>query len=118
MITIENYKTLEGYAMHTKDFRIGEVEETETHYLFRVAENAIPYYIRLHRDSVLMDRIKKYHWIELYDGTNTTRYSINTIKIEDIKNKEKFIKTLNSLIIQGKPKAQAVTGNKNFNNPF
>ena len=117
MITIKNYKVLEGYAMDTKDFRIGEIQELERYYLFWVVENGIPYWIRLHRYGPFEERVKAYHWIVLMDGSNTTQYHVDSIKVEDIRNPEKFIKSLNSLIIKGKPKAQPVTG-RNFNNPF
>jgi hypothetical protein len=51
-LTIKNYKKLEGWAHNYKDFRIGEVRETENEYTFRVAYNSMPYTIKIFRKEL------------------------------------------------------------------
>ena len=51
MLTIKNYKQLEGWAHNYKEFMIGEIIETETEYSFRVGYNKIPYIIKIFRNG-------------------------------------------------------------------
>ncbi len=87
MLTIKNYKQLEGWAHNYKEFMIGEIIETETEYSFRVGYNKIPYIIKIFRNGT---EYKEYE-MELRDGINTTQYGRtwvmkNSIAIDKITN--------------------------------
>lgn len=51
MLTIENYKKLEGWKHDSKDFRIGPVYETQILYSFDIEYNSIFYSIKIFREA-------------------------------------------------------------------
>jgi hypothetical protein len=113
MLTIKNYKQLEGWAHNYKEFMIGEIIETETEYSFRVGYNKIPYIIKIFRNGT---EYKEYE-MELRDGINTTQYGRtwvmkNSIAIDKITN------TFEKIITHHKPKAQGVNNPFYSNGPF
>ena len=119
MITIKNYKKLEGRDMLPwRDFAIQSVTEEEKYYEFKVLENRIPYIIRLQRENAHGANSKNYHWIKLFDGNGVYGYLHKTIRKEEIQQKEKIMEVMYRLVVEGKPKAQPVNGNRNFNSPF
>jgi hypothetical protein len=107
MLTIKNYKQLEGWAHDYKDLRIGEIGETADNYIFRVAYNSMPYTIKIFRNGTA----KKEYEIVLRDGADITQFGRtwvmkNSIAIDNITN------TFEKLIVHHQPKA------KGINNPF
>ena len=112
-LTITNYKKLESWSHHYKEFMIGEVIETETEYSFRVGYNKTPYIIKIFRQGTNTNEYE----MELRDGMNTTQYgrtwvmknSIEINRITDIFEK---------LIVHNKPKAQGVNNPFYSNGPF
>ena len=113
-LTITNYKKLEGWSHHYKEFMIGEVIETETEYSFRVGYNKTPYTIKIFRQGT----ITKEYEIVLRDGSNMVQYCREWIAGRKLKSLELTALIFESLIVKCKPKAQQTTGNTNFNNPF
>jgi hypothetical protein len=113
-LTINNYKKLEGWSHDYKDFRIGEVIETETEYSFRVAYNSMPYTIKIFRNGTTT---KEYEMV-LRDGADITQYGREWIIGRKLKSLELTALIFESLIVKCKPKAKQTQGNINFNNPF
>jgi hypothetical protein len=113
-LTIKNYKKLESWAHNYKDFRIGEVIETENEYHFRVGYNSMPYTIKIFRDRTITNECE----IVLRDGSDITQYGREWINIRKLKSFELTALMFEALIVKFKPKAQQTTGNTNFNNPF
>jgi len=113
-LTITNYKKLEGWAHSYKDFRIGEVLETETEYYFRVVYNAEPYTIKIFRQGTITNEYE----VVLRDGSNMIQYCREWIKGKRLNSFELTALRFEALIVKCKPKAQQTTGNTNFNNPF
>ncbi len=113
-LTIKNYKKLEGWAHNYKDFRIGEVRETENEYTFRVAYNSMPYTIKIFRKGVITSEYE----MVLRDGADITQYGREWIKGRKLKSFELTALIFETLIIICKPKAQQTTGNTNLINPF
>ncbi len=113
-LTIKNYKKLEGWAHDYKDFRIGEVIETENEYHFRVGYNSMPYTIKIFRHGT----ITKEYDIVLRDGADITQYCREWIVGRKLKSLELTALIFESLIVKCKPKAKQTQGNINFNNPF
>ncbi len=113
-MTINNYKKLEGWSHDYKDFRIGEVRETETEYSFRIVYNSMPYTIKIFRHGT----IAKEYDIVLRDGADITQYCREWIVGRKLKSLELTALIFEALIVKCKPKAQQTQGNINFNNPF
>ena len=113
-LTIKNYKKLESWAHNYKDFRIGEVIETENEYHFRVGYNSMPYTIKIFRHGT----ITKEYDIVLRDGADITQYGREWIIGRKLKSLELTTLIFESLIVKCKPKAKQTQGNINFNNPF
>ena len=113
-LTIKNYKQLEGWAHDYKDFRIGEVTETDYEYTFRIEYNLIPYIVKIFRNGTAA---KEYE-IVLRDGADITQYGREWIVGKKLKSLELTALIFESLIVKCKPKAKQTTGNTNFNNPF
>ena len=114
MLTIKNYKQLEGWAHDYKDLRIGEIGETADNYIFRVAYNSIPYTIKIFRTKLITNEYE----IVVRDGADMVQYGRHWITKNHIKI-NKITNTFENLIISSKPKAQQTTGNTNYSNgPF
>jgi len=114
-LTIKNYNKLEGWAHNYKDFRIGEVIETETEYSFRVAYNAAPYTIKIFRAGTIGDEYE----MVLRDGADITQFGREWIAGRKLKSFELTALIFEALIVKCKPKAQPTTGNPNYSNgPF
>jgi hypothetical protein len=113
-LTINNYKKLEGWAHNYKDFRIGEVIETNNEYSFRVGYNNIPYTIKIFREGTITNEYE----VVLRDGADVTQYCREWVQHRKLKSFELTAMIFESLIVKCKPKAQQTTGNTNFNNPF
>ena len=113
MLTIQNYKKLEGYAHNYKDFRIGEIIETENEYHFRVGYNGVPYTIKIFRESTSNNEYE----VVLRDGSDVTQFGRNFIRKENM-DMNKIIRKFESLIKFYRPLAQQTMGNTNFNTPF
>ena len=112
-LTITNYKKLESWSHHYKEFMIGDVIETETEYTFRVGYNKIPYTIVIFRQGT----ITKEYEIVLRDGLNVVQYRRSWILKKHLEI-DKIVIAFESIIVNGKPKAKQTQGNINFNNPF
>jgi hypothetical protein len=108
MLTIKNYKQLEGWAHHYKDFRMGEIIETETEYTFRIGYNLIPYTIKIFRHAT---SLTKEYEIVVRDGSDVVQYGRQWIKKDKIEI-NKIIDTFENLIVSSKPMARGI------NNPF
>jgi hypothetical protein len=85
MLTIENYKKLDGWKHDSKDFRIGSVYETQILYSFDVRYNSIFYSIKIFREA----NVAKHYKISLRDGSDMMEYgykwiSKNLIEIDKI----------------------------------
>ena len=113
-LTIKNYKKLESWAHHYKEFMIGEIIETETEYSFRVGYNKTPYIIKIFRNGTTA----KQYEMELRDGMNTTQYGRAWIKKDFLETQSDTVQSFETMIVKYKPKAKQTTGNTNFNNPF
>ena len=113
-LTITNYKKLQNWSHHYKEFMIGDVIETETEYSFRVTYNSTPYTIKIFRQGT----ITKEYEVILRDGLNTVQYCREWIAGRKLKSLELTALIFEALIVKCKPKAQQTTGNTNFNNPF
>ncbi len=106
-LTITNYKKLEGWSHHYKEFMIGEVIETETEYSFRVAYNSTPYTIKIFRTKLITN---EYEMI-LRDGADITQFGREWIAGRKLKSFELTTLIFESLIVKCKPKAQTQTNN-------
>ena len=106
-LTINNYKKLEGWSHDYKDFRIGEVIETETEYSFRVAYNSMPYTIKIFRNGTTT---KEYEMV-LRDGADITQYGREWIVGRKLKSFELTALIFEALIVKCKPKAQTQMNN-------
>ena len=106
-LTITNYKKLEGWAHHYKEFMIGEVIETETEYSFRIGYNSTPYTIKIFRQGT----ITKEYEVVLRDGSNMMQYGREWIKGRKLKSKELTALIFETLIVKYKPKAQTQMNN-------
>ena len=113
-LTIKNYKKLESWSHNYKEFMIGEVNETETEYCFRVGYNGLPYTIKIFRQRTITNECE----MVLRDGADITQYGREWVNIRSLKSKELTAMLFETLIIKHKPKAKQTTGNTNFNNPF
>ena len=113
-LTIKNYKKLESWSHHYKEFMIGEVIETETEYSFRVGYNKTPYIIKIFRHGTITNEYD----IVLRDGSNMIQYGREWVAGRKLKSLELTALIFEALIVKCKPKAQQTTGNTNFNNPF
>jgi hypothetical protein len=106
-LTITNYKKLENWSHHYKEFVIGDVIETETEYSFRVAYNSTPYIIKIFRQGTIT---KEYEMI-LRDGSNMVQYGREWIAGRKLKSLELTALIFEALIVKYKPKAQTQTNN-------
>jgi hypothetical protein len=85
MLTIQNYKKLQGWKHNSKDFRIASVYETQILYSFDVLYNSTPYIIKIFREA----NVAKHYKISLRDGSDMTEYGYkwiakNLIEIDKI----------------------------------
>jgi hypothetical protein len=101
MLTIENYKKLDGWKHNSKDFRIGPVYETQILYSFNVLYNSTPYIIKIFREP----NVAKHYRISLRDGMGMTEYGHKSIAKHLIEI-DKIIDGFETLIVYNKPKAQ------------
>ena len=106
-LTITNYKKLESWSHHYKEFMIGEVIETETEYCFRVAYNSMPYTIKIFRNGT----IAKEYEIVLRDGADITQFGREFIAGRKLKSLELTALIFEALIVKYKPKAQTQMNN-------
>jgi hypothetical protein len=106
-LTITNYKKLQNWSHHYKEFTIGEVNETETEYNFRVAYNSTPYIIKIFRQGTIT---KEYEMI-LRDGSNMVQYGREWIAGRKLKSLELTALIFEALIVKYKPKAQTQMNN-------
>jgi hypothetical protein len=106
-LTIKNYKKLEGWAHQYKEFTIGEVNETETEYCFRVGYNSTPYIIKIFRQGTSTIEYE----VVLKDGMNTTQYGREWITGRKLKSFELTALIFEALIVKFKPKAQTQMNN-------
>ena len=106
-LTITNYKKLESWSHHYKEFMIGEVIETETEYSFRVGYNSTPYIIKIFRQGTITN---EYEMI-LRDGSNMVQYGREWIAGRKLKSKELTALIFETLIVKYKPKAQTQMNN-------
>jgi len=113
-LTIKNYKKLESWSHHYKEFMIGEVTENQNEYCFRVGYNGIPYTIKIFRHGTSTVEYE----VVLRDGADITQYGREWIKGRKLKSKELTALIFEALIVKFKPKAKQTTGNTNFNVPF
>jgi len=113
-LTITNYKKLESWSHHYKEFMIGDVIETETEYTFRVAYNKAPYTIVIFRQGT----ITKEYEIVLRDGLNTVQYGREWIAGRKLKSLELTALIFEALIVKFKPKAQTQMNNNINYFPF
>jgi hypothetical protein len=113
-LTIKNYKKLEGWAHNYKDFRIGEVKETENEYTFRVAYNSMPYTIKIFRKGVITSEYE----MVLRDGADITQFGREWIAGRKLKSLELTALIFEALIVKYKPKAQGVNNPFYSNGPF
>ena len=75
MLTIKNYKKLDGWKHNSKDFRIASVYETQILYSFDVLYNSTPYIIKIFREA----NVAKHYKISLRDGSDMTEYGYKWI---------------------------------------
>ena len=113
-LTITNYKKLESWSHHYKEFMIGEVIETETEYSFRVGYNSTPYIIKIFRQGTITN---EYEMI-LRDGSNMVQYGREWIAGRKLKSLELTALIFEALIVRFKPKAQGVNNPFYSNGPF
>jgi hypothetical protein len=113
-LTITNYNKLESWSHNYKDFRIGEVIETENEYSFRVGYNGIPYTIKIFRKGTITNEYE----VVLRDGADINQFGRTWVQNRKLKSFELTTMIFEDFIVRFKPKAQQTTGNTNFNNPF
>jgi hypothetical protein len=113
MLTIQNYKVLEGWSHNYKDLRIGPIYETVILYSFDVLYNSTPYIIKIFREP----NVAKHYRISLRDGMGMNEYANKWVS-KELFEINKITDGFETFIIYNKPKAQQTTGNTNFNNPF
>lgn len=113
-LTIKNYKKLESWSHHYKEFMIGEVIETETEYSFRIGYNSTPYTIIIFRQGT---STVEYEMI-LRDGMNTTQYGRAWIKKDYLKTYCDTVQSFETMIVKFKPKAQTQMNNNINYFPF
>ena len=113
-LTITNYKKLESWSHHYKEFMIGEVNETETEYCFRVVYNAEPYTIKIFRQGTITNEYE----VVLRDGSNMIQYCREWITGRKLKSLELTALIFESLIVKCKPKARAINNPFYSNGPF
>ena len=113
-LTITNYKKLESWSHHYKEFMIGEVTENQNEYCFRVGYNGIPYTIKIFRQGTIT---KEYEMI-LRDGSNMVQYGREWIAGRKLKSLELTTLIFEALIVKCKPKAQGVNNPFYSNGPF
>ena len=113
-LTITNYKKLESWSHHYKEFMIGEVNETETEYNFRVGYNKTPYIIKIFRQGTIT---KEYEMI-LRDGSNMIQYGREWVAGRKLKSLELTALIFEALIVKFKPKAQTQMNNNINYFPF
>ena len=106
-LTITNYKKLEGWSHHYKEFMIGEVTENQNEYCFRVGYNGIPYTIKIFRQGT----ITKEYEVVLRDGSNMVQYGREWIAGRKLKSLELTALIFEALIVKYKPKAQTQMNN-------
>jgi hypothetical protein len=106
-LTITNYKKLQSWSHHYKEFVIGEVNETETEYNFRVTYNSTPYIIKIFRQGT----ITKEYEVILRDGSNMVQYGREWVAGRKLKSLELTALIFEALIVRFKPKAQTQTNN-------
>ena len=106
-LTITNYKKLEGWSHHYKEFMIGEVIETETEYRFRVGYNGLPYTIKIFRQITISNECE----IVLRDGADITQFGREWIAGRKLKSLELTALIFEALIVKCKPKAQTQMNN-------
>jgi hypothetical protein len=114
MLTIKNYKQLEGWAHNYKDLRIGEIGESADNYIFRVAYNSIPYTIKIFRAGTIGDEYE----MVLRDGSDITQFGREWIKGRKLKSLELTALIFEALIVKYKPKAQTQMNNNINYFPF
>ena len=114
MLTIKNYKQLEGWAHNYKDLRIGEIGESADNYIFRVAYNSIPYTIKIFRTKLITNEYE----MVLRDGADITQFGREWIAGRKLKSKELTALIFETLIVKCKPKAQGVNNPFYSNGPF
>lgn len=113
MLTIKNYKSLQGWAHSYKDLRIGQIGETADSYIFRVAYNSTPYTIKIFRNAT---EAKEYE-VVLRDGADIVQYGrCWLMKGSFAKHKIPYV--FEGLIIDTKPKAQSINNPFYSNGPF
>lgn len=113
MLTIKNYKSLEGWEHNYKDLQIGSIYETPILYSFSVRYNSTPYIIKIYREA----NAAKHYKIALSDGLDMQQYGSKWVS-KDLFEINKITNGFEVFIIHNKPKAKQTTGNINFNNPF
>lgn len=106
-LTIKNYKKLESWSHHYKEFMIGEVIETETEYSFRVGYNSTPYIIKIFRQGTIT---KEYEMV-LRDGSDITQFGREWVAGRKLKSFELTALIFEALIVKCKPKAQTQMNN-------
>ena len=106
-LTIKNYKKLQNWSHHYKEFVIGEVVELQTEYLFYIAYNSIPYTITIFREGTIINEYE----IVLRDGAGITQYGREWIKGRKLKSFELTALIFEALIVKYKPKAQTQMNN-------
>jgi hypothetical protein len=104
MLTIENYKKLDGWKHNSKDFRIASVYETQILYSFDVRYNSIFYSIKIFREA----NVAKHYRISLRDGMDMNEYANKWVS-KELFEINKITDGFETFIIHNKP---------NFNNPF
>jgi hypothetical protein len=107
MLTIKNYKKLENWSHHYKEFVIGEVAELQTEYLFYVAYNSTPYIIKIFRHGT---STVEYEMV-LRDGADITQFGREWIAGRKLKSLELTALIFETLIVKHKPKAQTQMNN-------
>ena len=106
-LTITNYKKLESWSHHYKEFMIGEVIETETEYSFRVGYNSTPYIIKIFRQGTITNEYE----MVLRDGADITQFGREFIAGRKLKSFELTALIFEALIVKFKPKAQTQMNN-------
>ena len=96
MLTIKNYKQLEGWAHNYKDLRIGEIGESADNYIFRVAYNSIPYTIKIFRTKLITNEYE----MVLRDGADITQFGREWIAGRKLKSKELTALIFEALIVK------------------
>ena len=113
-LTITNYKKLESWSHHYKEFMIGEVIETETEYSFRVGYNGLPYTIKIFRTKLITNEYE----MVLRDGADITQFGREWVVGRKLKSLELTALIFESLIVKCKPKAQTQMNNNINYFPF